>query len=67
MVGDQMLDLWAWDFVRLTLTRLTFTSGLDSYPVWTLDGRRCSSPRIGNNRDGICTPRRPTGPARLSD
>jgi len=38
--ADQMLDVWAWDFVRLTLTRLTFASGLDSYPVWTPDGRR---------------------------
>jgi serine/threonine-protein kinase len=38
--ADQMLDLWAWDFVRLTLTRLTFASSLDSYPVWTPDGRR---------------------------
>jgi len=38
--ADQMLDLWAWDFMRLTLTRLTFASGLDSYPVWTPEGRR---------------------------
>ena len=38
--AEQMLDLWVWDVVRLTLTRLTFTPGIDSYPVWTPDGRR---------------------------
>jgi Tol biopolymer transport system component len=62
-----MLDLWAWDFARLTLTRLTFASGLDSYPVWTPDGRRLLFASIGNNPGGISTPRRPMGPARLSD
>ena len=38
--AEQMLDLWVWDVVRLTLTRLTFTPGIDTYPVWTPDGRR---------------------------
>jgi serine/threonine-protein kinase len=38
--ADQMLDLWLWDVVRLTLTRLTFTPGIDNYPVWTPDGGR---------------------------
>jgi serine/threonine-protein kinase len=39
-VADQMRDLWVWDVVRLTLTRLTLTPSLDSYPVWSPDGRR---------------------------
>jgi eukaryotic-like serine/threonine-protein kinase len=38
--NDRQRDLWAWDFTRLTLTRLTFTSGIDNYPVLTPDGRR---------------------------
>jgi len=38
--ADQMLDLWLWDFGRLTLTRLTSTSSIDSYPVWAPDGQR---------------------------
>jgi serine/threonine-protein kinase len=38
--ADQESDLWVWDVARLTLTRLTFTRGIDTYPVWALDGRR---------------------------
>jgi Tol biopolymer transport system component len=38
--ADQDADLWVWDVARLTLTRLTFTPGLDIYPVWSPDGRR---------------------------
>jgi serine/threonine-protein kinase len=41
--AEQMFDLWMWDVVRLTLTRLTFRPGLDTYPVWTPDGRRLIS------------------------
>jgi len=46
---DKESDLWVWDLVRLTLTRLTFTPGLDNYPVWHPDGRRLlfSSEREG--------------------
>ena len=39
-VRDQEQDIWIWDFARETLTRLTFAPGLDSYPVWTPDGRQ---------------------------
>ena len=37
---DQERDVWIWDFGRETLTRLTFDPGIDSFPVWTPDGRR---------------------------
>jgi Tol biopolymer transport system component len=48
-VGDQESDIWTWDLMRLTLTRVTFASGLDVFPVWTPDGRRLifSSEREG--------------------
>jgi serine/threonine-protein kinase len=36
---DQESDIWTWDFKRLTLTRLTFSSEIDLYPVWSPDGR----------------------------
>ena len=46
---DQELDIWLWDFVRTTLTRVTFDPGVDIYPVWTPDDRRLvfSSERAG--------------------
>jgi serine/threonine-protein kinase len=47
--GGQENDIWLWDLGRTTLTRVTFDPGLDSYPVWTPDGRRMifSSERAG--------------------
>ena len=39
-VADQDQDIWLWDVVRLTFTRLTFSALPDSYPLWTPDGRR---------------------------
>jgi serine/threonine-protein kinase len=38
--SDQEQDLWLWDLMRLTLTRLTFEKGTDYIPMWTPDGRR---------------------------
>ena len=38
--SDQDLDIWIWDFARLTFTRLTFDPGSDEYPVWMPDSRR---------------------------
>jgi Tol biopolymer transport system component len=36
---DGDLDIWIWDFVRRTPTRLTSGPEADSYGVWTPDGR----------------------------
>jgi Tol biopolymer transport system component len=33
-------DVWTFDLLRGTLTRLTFQSGEDESPLWTPDGRR---------------------------
>jgi eukaryotic-like serine/threonine-protein kinase len=33
-------DIWVWDWVRDTLTRLTFTGQNNEFPVWTPDGQR---------------------------
>jgi serine/threonine protein kinase len=48
-VADEENDLWMWDPRRTTLARLTFTPGLDSYPLWTADGRRAV---FSSERDG---------------
>ena len=32
-------DIWIWDIVRETMTRITF-DGLNYYPLWTPDGKR---------------------------
>jgi serine/threonine-protein kinase len=37
---DEENDVWIWDFVRETLTRLTFDPGQDRFPLWSPDGRR---------------------------
>jgi hypothetical protein len=39
-IRDQENDIWVWDFVRETLSRVTFDPGIDRAPVWTPDGRR---------------------------
>jgi serine/threonine protein kinase len=33
-------DIWIWDIVRETMTRLTFFEGRDIQPIWTPDGNR---------------------------
>ena len=39
-VLDQEPDVWLWDFARASLTRATFDAGMESYPVWTRNGRQ---------------------------
>jgi serine/threonine-protein kinase len=33
-------DIWIWDLVRKTISRLTFDPSLNAYPLWSLDGKR---------------------------
>ena len=37
--NDREHDLWLWDLGRTTLSRLTFTPGVDGIGVWTPDSR----------------------------
>jgi serine/threonine-protein kinase len=39
-ISDQENDIWIWDLMRRTLTRLTVDPGLNRSIAWTPDGRR---------------------------
>lgn len=39
-IGDQENDIWLWNVVGETLTRVTSDPGFDQSPVWMPDGRR---------------------------
>jgi serine/threonine-protein kinase len=46
-------DIWIWDIVRETMTRLTF-DGLSIYPLWTPDGKRIAFwKQVEANKAGI--------------
>ena len=49
-VRDQETDIWVWDFVPGTLTRITFGRSRDLYPIWTPDG---ASVAFASNRNGV--------------
>ncbi len=34
------MDIWIWDLVRKSLTKLTFDAAAEISPLWTLDGKR---------------------------
>ncbi len=67
-VRDQDGDIWIWELARRNLTRLTFDSTPDRFPVWTRDGRRVlfTSNRTGSSNvfsqasDGTGTPQQLT-------
>jgi dipeptidyl aminopeptidase/acylaminoacyl peptidase len=40
LVTDNNYDIWVWDFLRKTLTRLTFDKEYDVASIWTQDGKR---------------------------
>ncbi|MBI3048649.1 MAG: protein kinase [Acidobacteria bacterium] len=39
-VRGEQNDIWLWDLIRKTMTRLTFDPGNNRGPVWSPDGRR---------------------------
>jgi serine/threonine-protein kinase len=39
-IGGENPDVWIWDSIRKTLTRLTFDKGNDLQSIWTPDGKR---------------------------
>ncbi len=43
-------DVWQFDLVRNTRTRLTFNSGTDTYPIWSPDGSQVA---FASNREGF--------------
>jgi serine/threonine-protein kinase len=52
-VRDQTSDLWRWDFLRQTLSRLTLGQGRNSYPVWSPDGTQVAFVSSRNGSDDI--------------
>jgi serine/threonine protein kinase/Tol biopolymer transport system component len=42
-------DIYVWDIVRETMTRLTFSEAGDSYPLWTSDSKRIA---FSSDREG---------------
>ncbi len=49
--GDKS-DIWIWDLVRETMTRLTFNES-SANPLWTLDGRRIAFISIIGDKPGV--------------
>ncbi len=48
-VRETNVDIWVWDLVRKTLTRLTFDKASDLQSIWTPDGKRIV---FSSGRDG---------------
>ena len=46
---DDSQDVWAFDFNRATMSRLTFGNSVDLFPLWSPDNRRVA---FTSNRDG---------------
>ena len=64
-IRDQDLDVWTWDVAHETLTRLTTDRAIDSFPVWTGDGKRIvfASARDGSAESIYWQPADGSGPA----
>lgn len=52
-VWDQGRDIWVWDVLRETLTRVTDNPGRDGFPVWTPDGERLVFGSAGNTATNL--------------
>jgi len=50
--SDQV-DIWTWDLVRRSLTKLTFDGAADVSPLWTPDGRRVAFFSNRGDRKGV--------------
>jgi Tol biopolymer transport system component len=48
---DDNLDIWIWDLVRETMTRLTFAEGEDASPLWTPDSKRIIYTSLRESKD----------------
>jgi serine/threonine protein kinase/Tol biopolymer transport system component len=46
-------DIWIFDLVHKTLTRLTFNEGDNTYPIWSLDGKRIAYESDTESTGGI--------------
>jgi serine/threonine-protein kinase len=53
VLQNEKSDVWIWDMARETPTRLTFSEGSNSTPIWTLDGKRVIY-RCIRGGPGIC-------------
>ena len=50
---DEQSDVWVWDLIRQSLTRLTFDPAIDLNPIWTPDGKQIL---FSSNRAGAYNP-----------
>jgi serine/threonine protein kinase len=46
-------DIWTWDLIRKTMTRLTLDKSVDNSPIWTPDSKRIF---FASNREGKAYP-----------
>ncbi len=51
--ADENADIWIWDLVRNTLTRLTIDNGEDEYPLWSQDGKKIVFSGRGEPNDAL--------------
>jgi eukaryotic-like serine/threonine-protein kinase len=50
--GGKTHDIWVWDLIRKTLTKLTFDGKENVCPVWAPDGKRIAFSSFGHSNSG---------------